>query len=140
MVKHSASPPRVLCLDGGGVRGLSQILILKELMLEVRLQNKLDFTPEPNDCFDFICGTEAGGLIAILLGRLGMSLAECEEIFGAFSTKIFRRASGRTLFGLLRRQRVRRKLHKILTPLVGLGSMSEAGAQVKVPVGVLLHP
>ena len=85
----STAQPRVLCLDGGGIRGLSEILILKELMLQVQLQNGLEFTPEPKQCFDFICGTSTGGLVAILLGRLGKTLDECETLFRTFGSKIF---------------------------------------------------
>lgn len=48
------SGPRVLCLDGGGFRGLSDILILKELMLQVQLHNGLNFTSEPWQCFDLV--------------------------------------------------------------------------------------
>jgi patatin-like phospholipase/acyl hydrolase len=81
--------PRILCLDGGGMRGLSEILILKELMLQVRIQTNIDFTPEPWQCFDFICGTSTGGLLAVLLGRLGKTLEECEVFFRNFGPKIF---------------------------------------------------
>lgn len=81
--------PRILCLDGGGIRGLSEILILKELMLQVRINNNLDYTPEPRQCFDLICGTSTGGLLAVLLGRLGKSLAECESLFRSFGSEIF---------------------------------------------------
>ncbi|KXX73090.1 Calcium-independent phospholipase A2-gamma [Madurella mycetomatis] len=88
MAMHPAKP-RVLCLDGGGIRGLSEILILKELMLQVRIHNHLEYTPEPRQCFDFICGTSTGGLVAVMLGRLGKSLAECEEHFRGFGSKIF---------------------------------------------------
>jgi len=83
------TPPRILCLDGGGIRGLSEILILKELMLQVQLHNNLDFTPEPRQCFDLICGTSTGGLLAVLLGRLGKTLDECETLFRTFGLKIF---------------------------------------------------
>ncbi|RYO97915.1 hypothetical protein DL764_007239 [Monosporascus ibericus] len=88
-MEPSAGKLRVLCLDGGGIRGLSEILILKELMLNVRMRNKLDFTPEPCQCFDLICGTSTGGLIAILLGRLGKTLDECEKLFREFGSEIF---------------------------------------------------
>lgn len=84
-----ATGPRILCIDGGGIRGLSEILILKELMLRVRIQSTLDFTPEPWQCFDLICGTSTGGLIAILIGRLGKTLNECEELFRNFGSQIF---------------------------------------------------
>lgn len=137
MTERSAAPPRVLCFDGGGIRALSQILILQELMLQVRLENKLDVTPEPRDCFDFICGTEAGGLIAILLGRLGMSLAECEEVFRAFGPKVFRKTSTKIPFNLFRRQWAKRRWHKILTLLVGSENMNEPGVQGQVPVGAV---
>ena len=80
---------RVLCLDGGGMRGLSMILLLKELMLQVRIQSKLNYTPEPRNCFDYICGTSSGGLIAILLGRLGKTLQESEDAFRNLGTEIF---------------------------------------------------
>ncbi|VUC27492.1 unnamed protein product [Clonostachys rosea] len=85
--------PRVLCLDGGGIRGLSEILVLKELMLQVRIHNGLDYTPEPNQCFDFICGTSTGGLVAVLLGRLGKTLDECEELFRKLGSEIFESSS-----------------------------------------------
>lgn len=137
MTEPPASPPRVLCLDGGGIRALSQILILQELMLQVRLENKLDFTPEPNDCFDFICGTEAGGVIAILLGRLGMSLEECEDVFSDFSSKAFGRTSVRTRFNLFGRQWARRRWHKVFTLLVGPGDMNGSGVKRQVPVGAV---
>jgi len=88
-MKTGAGNPRVLCLDGGGIRGLSEILILKELMLQVRIQNQLEHTPEPKDCFDFICGTSTGGLLAVLIGRLGKTLDECETLFRTFGSKIF---------------------------------------------------
>ena len=85
----STAQPRILCLDGGGIRGLSEILILKELMLQVRQCNNLGFTPEPKQCFDLICGTSTGGLVAILLGCLGKTLDECETLFRTFGSKIF---------------------------------------------------
>jgi len=64
--------PRILALDGGGVRGLSSLLILRELMEEIARREKSDNTPLPCDYFDLIGGTSTGGLIAIMLGRLRM--------------------------------------------------------------------
>jgi patatin-like phospholipase/acyl hydrolase len=71
--------PRILALDGGGVRGLSSLLIVEKLMREVQMilidsgkMNTDDKPPLPCDVFDLICGTSTGGLIAIMLGRLRM--------------------------------------------------------------------
>src|SRR5579859_1132657 len=64
--------PRILSLDGGGIRGLSSLLILKEIMEEVRRQTKAEETPRPCEYFDLMGGTSTGGLIVIMLGRLGM--------------------------------------------------------------------
>jgi patatin-like phospholipase/acyl hydrolase len=65
-------PLRILALDGGGVRGLSEILILKFLMSRLQFEAKLPEVPEPWRYFDLICGTSTGGLLALMLGRLRM--------------------------------------------------------------------
>jgi len=71
-------PLRILSLDGGGVRGISSLYILKELMAQASRQWALDrpndqrSIPRPCDVFDMICGTSTGGLIAVMLGRLEM--------------------------------------------------------------------
>lgn len=71
--------PRILALDGGGVRGLSSLLIVQRLLQEVQRimeENGQSTTdgkpPRPCEYFDLICGTSTGGLIAIMLGRLRM--------------------------------------------------------------------
>ena len=59
-------------------------------MRTVKIEGKLDNEPRPCDLFDMICGTSTGGLIAIMLGRLGMTIDQCiteykrcgETIFG----------------------------------------------------------
>jgi patatin-like phospholipase/acyl hydrolase len=64
--------PRILALDGGGVRGFSSLLILERLMQEIQRLNGDDDLPLPCKYFYLICGTSTGGLIAIMLGRLRM--------------------------------------------------------------------
>jgi hypothetical protein len=49
---------RLLCLDGGGVRGLSSLYLLQQLM---QAANK-DNPPKPCNFFDMIGGTSTGGL------------------------------------------------------------------------------
>lgn len=78
MDTNDEAPLRILTLDGGGVRGLSEVLILKYLMArlkfmeEKRLKMKLEHLPDPWKYFDLICGTSTGGLLALMLGRLRM--------------------------------------------------------------------
>jgi patatin-like phospholipase/acyl hydrolase len=48
---------RLLALDGGGVRGLSALMILEQLMEAV----DLDAPPKPCEYFDMIGGTSTGG-------------------------------------------------------------------------------
>jgi hypothetical protein len=64
--------PRILTLDGGGVRGLSSLMILRDIMEAVQGEVDTPEVPRPCDYFDLIGGTSTGGLIAIMLGRLGM--------------------------------------------------------------------
>jgi patatin-like phospholipase/acyl hydrolase len=54
------------------VRGLSSLLILREIMKSVGARVRASETPKPCDYFDLIGGTSTGGLIAIMLGVLGM--------------------------------------------------------------------
>lgn len=39
--------------------------------------------------FDLICGTSTGGLLALLFGRLGMSIAEASKCYKELGVKIF---------------------------------------------------
>lgn len=67
----------LLSLDGGGVRGLSSLMILKKLMENIYP----DDPPKPCDYFDMIGGTSTGGLIALMLGRLKMSVEESIDAY-----------------------------------------------------------
>jgi Patatin-like phospholipase len=65
------SVPRILSLDGGGVRALSSLLILREIMLDIEQEVGAEAIL-PCEYFDLIGGTDSGGLIAIMLGGLCM--------------------------------------------------------------------
>ena len=53
--------PRILSLDGGGVRGLSSLLILREIMEEIGRRAQAHEPPLPCQYFDLIGGTSTGG-------------------------------------------------------------------------------
>lgn len=110
----------ILSLDGGGVRGFSTLLILRELMRAVG-EHERRMNPEatssaysplvnclPNEgptpspggtrsvpgylpChyFDYVSGTSTGGLIAIMLGRLRMSVDDVIEEYQKLGAKVF---------------------------------------------------
>jgi hypothetical protein len=112
----------VLCLDGGGVRGLSSLFVLERLM-EVIASYEQDRNPPattsadspllepqrvqeeikrlspiqakddrkflPCHYFDYIAGTSTGGLIAILLGRLRMSVSSVIQEYMDLSSRVF---------------------------------------------------
>jgi len=53
-------PLRLLSLDGGGIRGISELVILEEIMHRVSQELNVP-TPLPADYFDMIGGTSTGG-------------------------------------------------------------------------------
>ncbi|TFY59899.1 hypothetical protein EVJ58_g5479 [Rhodofomes roseus] len=75
-------PLRLLSLDGGGVRGISSLQILKRLF-------RGDENARPCEVFDMMAGTSTGGLIAIMLGRLRMTIGQCIDVYQKLSGEIF---------------------------------------------------
>jgi predicted acylesterase/phospholipase RssA len=72
---------RILSMDGGGMKGLATVQILKEI--EKGTGKRI------HEMFDLICGTSTGGMLAVALGIKLMSLEECEEIYknlGGYAT------------------------------------------------------
>nr|OQO15726.1 hypothetical protein B0A51_17868 [Rachicladosporium sp. CCFEE 5018] len=66
----------------------------------------------PCDYFDFIGGTSTGGLIAIMLGRLRMSVDECLTEYNRIGTEVFAkpRLFDKLTFGLTRQPRFKHQL------------------------------
>lgn len=77
----------LLALDGGGVRGTSELYILQRIMENISPGTTP--TPKPCDFFDMIGGTSTGGIIAIMLGRLEMSVEACIEAYNKLCPKVF---------------------------------------------------
>ncbi|KAG8768965.1 hypothetical protein FRC12_005242 [Ceratobasidium sp. 428] len=100
MAQASQQTTRPLCIlsfDGGGIRGLSSLLILQEVMLRLNGQLAKDSRDrgtthvdlQPWQVFDMICGTSTGGLIAIMLGRLRMSVEQAILGYNRLAKGIF---------------------------------------------------
>ncbi|KAJ7812582.1 FabD lysophospholipase-like protein, partial [Mycena olivaceomarginata] len=75
--------------DGGGICGLSMLLILEHLMYKLKVTEDLPDIPHPCDYFDLIGGTSTGGLIALMLGRLRMSVKDSMEAYGQLTKEVF---------------------------------------------------
>ncbi|KAH6666894.1 acyl transferase/acyl hydrolase/lysophospholipase [Halenospora varia] len=82
---------KILSLDGGGVRGIASLYILRELMSQVQRTRKGDskIPLRPCDYFDLICGTSTGGLIAIMLGRLRYTVDQTIELYKSLAEEVF---------------------------------------------------
>ncbi|RAK85941.1 FabD/lysophospholipase-like protein [Aspergillus costaricaensis CBS 115574] len=76
-------PLRVLSLDGGGMRGLLSLHILRRVMGQAHPGRK------PCEVFDMIGGTSTGGLIAIMLGCLQMTVDECIDQYEKLGDQVF---------------------------------------------------
>jgi hypothetical protein len=96
-----------LLADGGGVRGLSSLLILQELMRHINIFVRENCPAghrdlRPHDVFNFVGGTSTGGLIALMLGKLGMPVEDCITQYRDLSARIFgkKHIRGRITHGL----------------------------------------
>ena len=61
----------LLSLDGGGVRGLSTLYILKSIMNRLNNERKQTNLPpvKPCEVFDLIGGTSTGGQVDLFFGK-----------------------------------------------------------------------
>ncbi|MCJ1424733.1 hypothetical protein MMC29_002621 [Sticta canariensis] len=75
MLPKPEKPLKILTIDGGGLQGISTLLILNELLKEIARNNRVpDSKPRPCDVFDVIAGIGQGGWLALLLGRFQMDV------------------------------------------------------------------
>ncbi|KAH8823068.1 acyl transferase/acyl hydrolase/lysophospholipase [Flagelloscypha sp. PMI_526] len=91
----SSDPVALLALDSGGIRGLSEIEILYDIMSKLQYDTDTPDMPKPSECFDLIGGSGTGGLLAVLLGPLQMGIEEASDTYlniinAAFSRDIVR--------------------------------------------------
>lgn len=78
---------RLLSLDGGGIRGISSLVILDAIMKKIndgRNQRIL-----PHEYFHLAGGTSTGGLAALLLFRLKMNTKQAIEVYNEMAKEIF---------------------------------------------------
>ncbi|XAR65626.1 Phospholipase A(1) [Bertholletia excelsa] len=72
---------RILSMDGGGMKGLATVQILKEI--EKGTGKRI------HELFDLVCGTSTGGMLAVALAIKLMTLERCEEIYKQLGKLVF---------------------------------------------------
>lgn len=123
-------PFRVLCLDGGGMRGLYQATYLATLAQ--RIESTYGVRPDVGKAFDLIVGTSTGGIVACALAA-GVSMVEVVNLYGIHGREIFPRQLLRSipLLGTLVRaffggnQRGEEALRSALTSAFGVLTMAD---------------
>jgi hypothetical protein len=130
--------------DGGGVRGLSSLVLLSETMSRVQKLEGLDDPPGPHRYFDVIAGTGTGACVprllhsnigffiaewisvhsieACMLGRLQISVEQAIEFYGKLVKNVF---SERKIFGSNGSAFKLSKLKKALMEIVGHATGNE---------------
>jgi hypothetical protein len=85
---------RLLSLDGGGVRGVSSLMILDAIMKKVwKIEKRQEAYPGKgvgvHQYFQLAAGTSTGGLAAVMLFRLCMNVPEAIKAYEDFAEAIF---------------------------------------------------
>jgi uncharacterized protein len=84
-------PKRILALDGGGLRGILTLGILKSIERELRRRHGGGEAFRLSDYFDLIAGTSTGAIIAAALA-LGWSVEKIEEKYFELGKKVFQKS------------------------------------------------
>jgi uncharacterized protein len=86
-----AGPKRILALDGGGLRGILTLGILKKIEGELRQRHGNDSAFRLCHYFDLIAGTSTGSIIAATLA-IGWSVEEITKKYFDLGANVFRRS------------------------------------------------
>jgi len=97
---------RILSLDGGGVRGIIELVILERLETLIGLGLPL------NHFFDLIVGTSSGGIIALGLGQQSRRVAECIQLFRLICSEGLEKRALSRIGGLLRALRLQKSVYR----------------------------
>lgn len=73
----------ILSLDGGGIKGISVIMLFVEIMNRLNTKRHTNGKSDlmPHDVFDLMAGTSTGGLIALYIGIKKYNLIDSLKIY-----------------------------------------------------------
>lgn len=134
-----ADPVRI---DGGGIRGLSELIILDEFMKRIQHDEGLPVAPLPCEYFDLIGGTGTGGyvanilldllvltfllrVIAIMLGRLRMPVSEAIAMYARFGKEVFSERKRKTQEGNFKASNLIKAIKRIVATASGTRDENE---------------
>lgn len=112
----AVGPKRILALDGGGLRGVLTLGMLREVETLLRARAGGDPSFRLSDYFDLIAGTSTGAIIAAALS-LGMSVDEVHGHYMRLGNAVFKRSLLR--WGALRAKFDADKVREALTGVFG---------------------
>lgn len=109
-------PKRILALDGGGVKGLLTLGMLKVLEDELRRRAHGATAFRLSDYYDLIGGTSTGAIISAGLA-LGMSVDELIGLYQRLGPEVFGKSAGDGVFlqSRFESKNLRRALHSALS-------------------------
>jgi Patatin-like phospholipase len=84
-------PKRILALDGGGLRGILTLGIIKQIEDELRTRHGNDPSFRLCHYFDLIAGTSTGAIIAATLA-IGWSVDEITKKYFELGSRVFKRS------------------------------------------------
>jgi uncharacterized protein len=87
----AVGPKRILALDGGGLRGILTLGILKGIERELRQRHGNEAAFRLSDYFDLIAGTSTGAIIAATLA-LGWSVEDVAKKYFELGSRVFQRS------------------------------------------------
>lgn len=137
---------RILSIDGGGVRGLIPAVILE------RLQSLIDVACGPQrrrlaDCFDLICGTSTGALIAAGIaadtfrgGTAVTSPSDIVRLYCDYASKVF--AGRRAIMGrgIFRPKYLQGRLAALYSEIFADARLSTARTNLLIPAYEIGRP
>jgi patatin-like phospholipase/acyl hydrolase len=117
-------PLQILCLDGGGLKGLFSAAVLAEI--------ESDHAVTVADHFDLIVGTSTGGLIALALGA-GLSPAQVVDFYVTHGPSIFPTGRGRSLRQCVRSKHSSGPLRLALQAVLGDRLLGDSRKRLVIP-------
>ncbi len=114
---------KILCIDGGGIRGIYPAYILHRIEEEYKIKI--------NKFFDMVIGTSTGSIIAGAIS-IDYSLKDIVRIFEEKSSDIFRKRLF-SFCGIVKSQYDKTVLQKILELTLGSKTLSETKIRLVIP-------